>query len=85
MNPFGQLILTAIYSVKTWTPLQWLGLALVLAAYLVPRLVAMEASALDALETAYLIGAALLAGRPTATTTTASVMTIEPPPKGGKP
>ena len=80
MNPLAQLILTTLYSVKTWAPLQWIGLVMVVAAYFLPRFVAMEASAGDALDTLYLVGGALLAGRPMATTTTATVTTVGPPP-----
>lgn len=79
MNPFSQLLIGAIYSVKTWTPAQWVGLALVLAAYLLPRIVPMAVEAVDALETLYLVGAALMGGRPTAMTTTATVTTVTPP------
>lgn len=79
MNPLAQLLLGTIYSVKTWTPVQWVGLVMVCGAYFLPRLLIMEPSAGDALDTLYLVGGALLAGRPMATTTTATVTTVTPP------
>lgn len=85
MNPLAQLLLTTIYSVKTWAPLQWVGLVMVTVAYFLPRLLVMEPSAGDALDTLYLVGGALLAGRPMATTTTATVTTVGPPPSAPAP
>ena len=56
MNPLVVLIL----SVRDWRRAQWIGLACVLAAYLVPRWWELTAGQSDVLDTLYLLGAGLL-------------------------
>lgn len=54
---------------------KWLGLVLILAAWILPRVIAMAGSDVDGLDTLYLVGAGLLlAAKPTVTLTPAPVV-----------
>lgn len=79
MKAIGTVVLSALTNAKTWTRLQWLGLALLLVAYYLPRVLYIDAATVDDLDTLYLIGGALIMGQPTVSKTTATVTTPEKP------
>ncbi len=78
-DPLSALLLRAVASMATWRPLQWVGFVLAVAAFYLPRFVAVVGTPWDdMLDHAAMLGALLMAG-PAAKGSTV-VVTAPPPP-----
>ncbi len=75
MKNAGKNLLDAIANIQNWTAPQWVGFVLVLLAFVLPRLVALDKGADDALDHIALVGGAMMAGSKSAEPR------VEPEPK----